>query len=59
MGSLLSDTLFKSVTSKYVYLKVEVHDSNIALYTVFKIHRKGKDIRKKRHQIFKLPNFVW
>ncbi len=31
MGSFLSNTLFKSLSSKYVYFKI--HNSNIAYYS--------------------------
>jgi hypothetical protein len=42
MGSFLYDTFFKSFSSKYC--------------KEFTKYKKGKDLRKKRHQIFKLPN---
>ncbi len=50
MGSFLSETFFKSYSSKYC--------------KEFTMYRKRKDIRKKTHQIFKLPNlcgvvFLW
>ncbi len=37
MGSFLSDTFFESFSNKY--------------YKEFKMYKKGKDIRKKRHPI--------
>ncbi len=45
-------THFSNPSSKYVYFKNL--DSNTCM--IFKLSINGKDIRKKRHQIFKLPN---
>jgi hypothetical protein len=42
MGSFLSEAFFKSFSSKY--------------FKEFEMYRKGKDFRKKRHQIVKLTD---
>jgi hypothetical protein len=49
MGIFLSETLFKTFSSKYVYFKI--HGSYIAKYT-----GRENTSEKMRHQIFK---FVW
>jgi hypothetical protein len=54
MDSFLSDSLFKSFSST---VNMFISRFMIQILHIFKMYRKGKDIRKKEtNQVFKLPN---